>query len=129
MKLKQKIIVDVDFHDDRCRQKAMNSVTSLLGINSVSMDIEKKQLTIIGDFDAVDIVKKLRKRNYHAKMVFLGPAEEPKKNPEPAKAEPVKPEPSKPVVIHPFIPYVPYNPPAYYYVHSYEENPNACVIC
>ncbi|KAI3897553.1 hypothetical protein MKX03_007842 [Papaver bracteatum] len=123
--MQQKIIVDVDFHDDRCRQKAMNSVTSLLGINSVSMDTEKKQLTIIGDFDAVDIVKKLRKRNYHAKMVFHGPAEEPKKKPE----EPVKPEPAKSEVIDPFMPYVPYNLPAYYYIHSYEENPNACVIC
>ncbi|XP_026408948.1 heavy metal-associated isoprenylated plant protein 39-like isoform X2 [Papaver somniferum] len=125
----QKIIVSVDFHDDRCRQKAMNSVTGLLGINSISMDIEKKQLTIIGDFDAVDIIKKLRKKDYHANMVFLGPAEEPKKKPEETvKPEPVKPEPAKPVVIDRFIPYVYYNPPAYYYVHSYDENPSSCVI-
>ncbi|MCL7045336.1 hypothetical protein MKW94_018676 [Papaver nudicaule] len=121
--MQQKIIVDVDFHDDRCRQKAMKYVTCIIGINSISMDNEKKQMTVIGDFDAVAIVNKLRKKNYCTKIVSIGPAEQ---MPEPVEKPPEKPvvapvvqKEKEPVIIYP---YIPYYPPAHYSIISYEEN-------
>ncbi|MCL7042023.1 hypothetical protein MKW94_014096 [Papaver nudicaule] len=90
-----KIIVSLDLHDDRCKQKAMRSVTGISGVDSVSVDMKDKKLTVIGDVDATLIVKKLR-RHCHTTIVSVGPAKEPeKKKEEPKKVEPKKEEPKK----------------------------------
>lgn len=45
-------------------------------MDSVSIDMKEKKLTVIGDIDPVSIVRKLKKL-CHAEIVSVGPAKEP----------------------------------------------------
>ncbi|MCL7032431.1 hypothetical protein MKW94_023370 [Papaver nudicaule] len=66
----------------------MKSVSGLSGVDSVSIDMKEKKLTVIGDVDAILVVKKLR-RHCHTAIISVGPAKEPeKKKEEPKKEEP-----------------------------------------
>lgn len=108
---------------------------------------------MIGTVDPVSVVSKLRKKNWPADIISVGPAKESEKQEESKKEEPKKDkakkeEPKKEakkeevkkddkkaepeVVVGPVMPYKAYYPPmnTYHYMHhSMEENPNACVIC
>lgn len=102
-----------------------------VGVDSISMDMKDKKLTVIGDIDPVCIVSKLRK-HYPTEILSVGPAKEPeKKKEEPKKEEPKKDEKKKDDVAELVKLYQTYNPymTQQYYVRSVEEDPNGCVIC
>ncbi|CAL0300700.1 unnamed protein product [Lupinus luteus] len=136
-----KVVLKVEIYDDKIRKKAMKAVSSLSGVESVSVDMKNQKLTLTGDIDPVVIVGKLRKLCV-TEILSVGPAQEDeekkkKKNKEPKKDEKKNPEVKKndqqENLAHIVKAYEAYHhnqmrQPHYYYT-SVEENPNACSIC
>lgn len=107
------------------------------GIESIAIDMKDNKLTVVGDVDPIDVVKKLRKKQWYREILTVGPAKEEKKPDDKKKEEDKKKEDDKKKNLNEqqladlirAYPYQAYNPymPRHYYV-SAEENPNACVI-
>ncbi|CAD6201600.1 unnamed protein product [Miscanthus lutarioriparius] len=75
--------------DDRTKQKAMEAVADIYGIDSIAADVKENKMTVIGDMDTVAIAKKLKKLG-KVDIVSVGPAKEekkPEKKPEEKKPE------------------------------------------
>ncbi|XP_019190645.1 PREDICTED: heavy metal-associated isoprenylated plant protein 39 [Ipomoea nil] len=147
----KKFVLRLELSDSNDKRKALKTISALPGIDEIAMDMNSKQVTVIGNVDPVTVVSKLRKY-WTTGIISVGPAKEPEKKEEPKKEEPKKEEQPKeegkkeeakkegkkddekkePVVIMPYRQY--YYPPVnsyynYAHHHSIEENPNACVIC
>ncbi|CAL9133463.1 unnamed protein product, partial [Musa textilis] len=92
----QRVVVKVGLQGDKDKIKAMKAVSRIAckatvrftilvrvsnqtfktHVDSVSADMEQKKLTVIGFFDPIVVVIKLRKY-WHVAVVLIGPANEP----------------------------------------------------
>ncbi|XP_076957458.1 heavy metal-associated isoprenylated plant protein 39-like [Bidens hawaiensis] len=90
----KKFILKLDLNDDKDKRKAMKTVASLSGIDSITINMKEKSLTIVGTVDPISAVSKLRKL-WPTYLVSVGPAKEPEKKEEPKKEDDKKEEPKK----------------------------------
>eukprot|EP01018_Ginkgo_biloba_P027494 Gb_25185 [translate_table: standard] len=116
----KKMVLKVEIEDSISKSRVLKAVAGVQGVDSVSVDMKEKIITVIGEADPVFLTSKLRKFGY-TELLSVGPAKEEKPPEKEEKRE---------------------NPPTIVYVrsnhssyegYSYEvvsdENPSACVIC
>ncbi|KZV57654.1 hypothetical protein F511_03114 [Dorcoceras hygrometricum] len=90
-----KFVLKLDLADAEDKRRALKTVSTLAGIDEISIDIKGKKLTVIGTVDPVTVVSKLRKKSWPADIISVGPAKEPEKKPEEPKKEEAKKEETK----------------------------------
>ncbi|KAL1296407.1 hypothetical protein HN51_057105 [Arachis hypogaea] len=64
--------------DEKTKKKAIEAVADIFGIDSIAVDINEQKITVIGEMDAVAVVKKLKKIG-KVDILSVGPAKEEKK--------------------------------------------------
>uniref|UniRef100_A0A3Q7FEU1 HMA domain-containing protein n=1 Tax=Solanum lycopersicum TaxID=4081 RepID=A0A3Q7FEU1_SOLLC len=58
MKVVMKVLT---MSDEKTKQKAIEAAADILGVDSIAADLKEQKLTVIGEMDAVAVVKKLKK--------------------------------------------------------------------
>ncbi|XP_027937943.1 heavy metal-associated isoprenylated plant protein 39-like isoform X2 [Vigna unguiculata] len=106
----------------------MKAVSKISGVESVSMEMKEKKLTLIGDMDAVVVVEKLRKLCY-TEILSYGPEKvEKKENKKVEKKEAENKNKDQTQNIADILKTYETYHNHYHYTSYVEENPNACVI-
>ncbi|KAJ7963680.1 putative Heavy metal transport/detoxification superfamily protein [Quillaja saponaria] len=72
--MRQRIVIEISAHCERCRTKAMKVAAVADGVRSVAFEgKDKTQLVIIGEgVDAANLTRSLRKKLKYAGIVSVG---------------------------------------------------------
>ncbi|XP_030453974.1 heavy metal-associated isoprenylated plant protein 39-like [Syzygium oleosum] len=75
----QKVVVKLfTMNDEKTKQKAIEAVADVYGVDSIAADLKEQKLTVIGDMDSMAVAKKLKKIG-KVDIVSVGPAKAEKK--------------------------------------------------
>ncbi|XP_038877440.1 heavy metal-associated isoprenylated plant protein 39-like [Benincasa hispida] len=77
----KKIVLEMLIYDEKERRKAMKIVSELTGVNSISMEMKEKKMTVTGEVDPICVVRKLRKFR-QTEIISVGPLKEEEKKKE-----------------------------------------------
>ncbi|CAN4087772.1 unnamed protein product [Withania somnifera] len=70
MKVVMKVLT---MSDEKTKQKAIEAAADILGVDSIAADLKEQKLTVIGEMDAVAVVKKLKKAVGKVDILSVGP--------------------------------------------------------
>ncbi|KAK3434381.1 heavy metal-associated isoprenylated plant protein 39-like [Eucalyptus grandis] len=75
----QKVVVKLlTMNDEKMKQKAIEAVADVYGVDSIAADLKEQKLTVVGDMDSMAVAKKLKKIG-KVDILSVGPATEEKK--------------------------------------------------
>ncbi|XP_057822120.2 heavy metal-associated isoprenylated plant protein 39 [Cryptomeria japonica] len=57
----KKIVLKTEMNSEKCKRKVLQTIAGIQGVDSVSVDLKEKRITVIGDADPVVLTNKLRK--------------------------------------------------------------------
>ncbi|KAJ6301386.1 hypothetical protein OIU77_015654 [Salix suchowensis] len=71
--MKQKIVIKVEMHCDKCRTKAKKIAATASGVTSVALEgADKDQIVVVGEeVDSVKLARSLRKKVGHASLMSV----------------------------------------------------------
>ncbi|RAL51615.1 hypothetical protein DM860_018155 [Cuscuta australis] len=134
---KQKAVISVILKDEKARTKAFKIAVCQPGVVAASIQVEKGQIEVVGEFDAVVLATTLRKKLGHADLLTVAPVVE-KKDEAPKANKPAdaaKEEPPKTQTVTISNPLTYYPPPSnttlyppYPVPHYYNEDAGCTVM-
>eukprot|EP01018_Ginkgo_biloba_P029659 Gb_20315 [translate_table: standard] len=71
----KKTVIKLEVNCQKCKKLALRTVTKVNGIDSVSVNMMEKNLTVIGDSCPEQLMCKIKKKFPCAKLVTFGPEE------------------------------------------------------
>ncbi|PIN13467.1 Copper chaperone [Handroanthus impetiginosus] len=78
----QKVVMKIlTMTDEKTKQKAIEAAADILGVDSIAADLKDQKLTVVGEMDAVAVVKNLKKVG-KIDILSVGPAKEEEKKEE-----------------------------------------------
>ncbi|CAL1375369.1 unnamed protein product [Linum trigynum] len=77
----QKVVLKImSMNDEKTKQKAIEAVADIFGVDSIEADTREQKLTVIGEMDSFAVAKKLTKKLGKVDILTVGPAKEEKKD-------------------------------------------------
>ncbi|OAY83663.1 heavy metal-associated isoprenylated plant protein 43-like [Ananas comosus] len=96
----KRTVLKVDTSCPKCKQKIMQAVSALEGVDKIEMDSAKSTLTVTGNVDPIDVIVRTRKVGRYAEVISVGPPPKPdEKKPDEKKPDAKKPDLPPPVFI------------------------------